>query len=167
MQSNFTSFRVVLTMLLVLGAVQCSAPSTRDAAVQQPQYCEGGIGLVDEFGNCVSTGSGWPCVYVSVSDAITRRPISDAEVWIERALPMGDVGIAPQQRLQHWIVNANPNEEYFITAGSNVDNWCSGAYFLTVSRDGYQTQRHMYFGRGDRPVGTREAADRYDFLLSR
>ncbi len=81
-------FSQILSSILLAMEAGCSQNSRAAGGQNQPQYCEGGVGIIQENGLCASTPGGGPCVYVTVSDALTHRPINDVSVWIERRLPM-------------------------------------------------------------------------------
>ena len=71
--------------------------------------------MPQENGICAGIPGGWPCIFVTVSAASTHQIIPDARVWVERRLPMGDVGIAPREELQFWVVNVGSPEAYYFT----------------------------------------------------
>ena len=156
----------IMSSMLLLLAAGCSQSARPDAGPDRPRYCEGGIGMPQENGICAGIPGGWPCIFVTVSAASTRQIIPDARVWVERRLPMGDVGIAPREELQFWVVNVGSPEAYYLTTDATNENWCAGEYTLSVDHPNYQSQSRIGLARVDRPMGANNSPDRYDFVLT-
>lgn len=159
----------VLVILLGIAISACtSGPRTveapYDGALPDPsRWCEGGVGGLTRQGDqCVTVGAGYPCVYVSVTDGRTRRPIRDARVWIQRESEPLDSGV-PARDLMRWFAL---DAEYYMPVTPTQANWCSGTYVLTVEHPNYQMQTRVGRAFVDREISTNTTPDRYDFVLS-